>query len=142
LLKTLSSCGAYYHSAGLFYQELWKQRMLQIGFRVLLVEKLELHHLWRIRLCGGLAVQTYLLVSRPVPKRYLGTKDVLLKQLRSEIQQMASEMGPPIKTDSVSVTRTGAYFDVSFIWPVGRPGLLLKKQKRPEAFSLLIRPWL
>jgi len=142
LNKILRRCGAYFHSADLFYQELWKQRLVNIGFRVLLVEKLNLHHLWQIRLCGGLVAQTYLLVSKPIPKRYLGTKDILLKQLRSEIQEIASELGPPIKTDCVSVARTGAYFHVSFIWPVGRPGLLLKKEKKPEAFSFLIRPWL
>jgi len=143
LLRTiLRRCGAYYHSPDLFYQELWKQRMVNIGFRVLLVEKLSLHHLWQIRLCGGLSAQTYLLVSKPIPKRYIGTKDVILKQLRSEIQQIAGEMGPPIKADCVSLARTGAYFHVSFIWPVGKPGLLLKKEKRPEAFSFLIRPWL
>ena len=142
LSKVLRRCGAYHHGPELFYQELWKQRMVQIGFRVLLVEKLDLHHVWQIRLCGGLAAQTYLLVSKPIPKRYLGAKDILLKQLRSEIQEIASELGPPIKTDCVSVARTGAYFHVSFIWPVGKPGLLLKKEKKPEAFSFFIRPWL
>jgi hypothetical protein len=142
LRNILRRCGAYYHSPALFYQELWKQRMVNIGFRVLLVEKLNLHHVWEIRLCGGLVAQTYLLVSKPIPKRYIATKDILLKQLRSEIQEIASEMGPPIKADCVSVTRTGAYFHASFIWPVGRPGLLLKKEKRLEAFSFLIRPWL
>ena len=63
-------------------------------------------------------------------------------KLLTEIQEIASELGPPIKTDCVSVARTGAYFHVSFIWPVGKPGLLLKKEKKPEAFSFLIRPWL
>jgi hypothetical protein len=142
LQKILRRCGAYYHSADLFYQELWKQRLVHIGFRVLSVEKLPYHHLWDIRLCGSLTAQTYLLVSKPVLKRYAGTKELLLHQLRSEIQQIAKDMGPPIKTDCVGVSRSGAYFRASFIWPVGRPGLLFKKEKKAEAFSFLIRPWL
>ncbi len=38
LQKILHRCGAYYHSADLFYQELWKQRLAQIGMWVLSVE--------------------------------------------------------------------------------------------------------
>ena len=142
LQKILRRCGAYYHSGELFYQELWKERLSQIGFRVISVEKLPYHHVWDIRLCGSLTAQTYLLVSKPVFKRYAGSKELLLKQLRLEIQQIAKDMGPPIKTDCVGVSRTGAYFRASFIWPVGKPGLLLKKEKKAEAFSFLIRPWL
>ncbi len=142
LNKTMRQCGAYYHPPDLFFQELWKQRLVNIGFRVILVEKCSLHHVWVIRLRGSLTAQTYLLVTRPVPKRYVGTPDVLLKQLRCEIQAIASDMGPPIPTNLVNVTRTGAYFQVSFIWARGKPGLLLKKEKRTTAFSLLIKSWL
>jgi hypothetical protein len=142
LNRILRRCGAYYHSANLFYQELWKQRLVPIGFRILLVEKLPYHHVWHIRLCGSLTAQTYLLVTKPVPKRYLGTTGVLLKQLRSEIREIAKDLGPPIKSDCINVVRNGAYFQASFIWPLGKPGKLLKKEKKVEAFSFLIRPWL
>ena len=141
LQRILRRCGAYYHSGDLFYQELWKQRLHQIGFRVISVERLPYHHVWDIRLYCTLTAQTYLLVSKPVPKQYASAKEVLLKQLQSEIQQIAQDLGPPIKSDCISVARTGAYFRVSFLWPVGRPGRLLKKEKRAEAFSFLIRPW-
>ena len=81
-------------------------------------------------------------MTRPVPKRYLGSKDLLLKQFRLELQALACDMGPPIKTDHINVARQGAYLDAGFIWPMGKPGLLLKKEKKTEAFSFLIKPWL
>ena len=142
LPKILRRCGASYHSAELFYQELWKQRLSQIGFRVTSVEKLPYHHVWDVRLYGTLTAQAYLLVTKPVPKRNAGAKDLLLKQLQTEIQQIAKDLGPPIRTDCISVSRSGAYFRVSFIWPLGKPGPLLKQEKKAEAFSFLIRPWL
>jgi hypothetical protein len=142
LIRILRRCGAYYHSGDLFYQELWKQRLGQIGFRVLSVEKLPLHHVWDIRVCGSLTAQTYLLLSKPVPSKHSWVKDPLPKQLQSEIHEIARDLGLPIRRDCILVVRTGAYFGASFIWPLGKPGRLLKKAKRAEAFSFLIRPWL
>jgi len=141
LQRILCRCGAYYHPGDLFYQELWKQRLSQIGFRVLSVEKLWLHEVWDIRLCGNLTVQTYLLISQPAAKQDLYATEPLLKPIRAEIQRLARELGPPIKSDCLNVVRSGAYFRVTFIWPVGRPGRLLKKEKKAEAFSFLIRAW-
>jgi hypothetical protein len=125
-----------------FFHALWKQRLVSIGFRILKIEKLWLHHVWDVRVCSSLAAQMYLLVVRPVPKRYLGREDLLLKQFRGELQDVARDLGAPIKTDCITVVRRGAYLEASFIWPKGRSGLLLKGEKRPDAFSFLIRPWL
>ena len=132
-------CGTYYHSADFFYHELWKDRLRQAGFRVITINKIECHHVWDIRLCGTLSAQCYLLLTKPVPKR--PCEDLLLKQLRLEIQHIAKDLGPPIKADCMSVTRIGGRFRVSFIWPLGKPGQLLEKDKKPAAFSFLIRPW-
>ncbi len=117
--------------------------MTAIGFRVLLVQKLSLHEVWEIRLCGGLAAQTYLLVSKPVPKKDVWATDLMRKQLQSEIHQIAKDLGLSIQRDCITVVRTSsAYFKAAFIWPMGKPGMLLKREKKPEAFSFLIRPWL
>jgi hypothetical protein len=142
LKNILHRCGAYYHSADLFYQELWKQRLVGIGFRVLSVEKLPYHHVWDIRACGGLSAQTYLLVSKPVPAKLAWSEDPLPKQLESEIHQIAKDLGLAVRKDCLNVVRTGRYFRASFIWPMGKPGRLLKQEKKTEAFSFLIRPWL
>jgi hypothetical protein len=40
------------------------------------------------------------------------------------------------------VARKGAYLRVTFIWPLGKPGRWVKPEKKAEAFSFLIRPWL
>src|SRR5437660_4876038 len=84
LQRILRRCGSYYHSADLFYQELWKQRLNQIGFRVLSIEKLIYHDVWDIRVCGNLASQTYLLTRKSVPQHFFN-RELLIKQLRSEI---------------------------------------------------------
>jgi hypothetical protein len=140
--RILRRCGAYYHSADLFYHELWKQQLVSIGLRVLYIEKLPCHHVWDIRVCGSLNAQTYLLVSKPVPKKLAWSRDLLSKQLESELCRIASDLGLTIQRDGIGVVRTGRYFRASFIWPKGKPGRLLKREKKPEAFSFLIRPWL
>jgi hypothetical protein len=143
LNRILLRCGSYFHPADLFLQELWKQRLVHIGFRVLLVQKLPIHQVWEIRLCGSLAAQTYLLVSKAVPKKDVWSTDLVRKQLQSEVHQIAIDLGLPIQRDCITVARTGkAYFTIAFIWPKGKPGLLLKKERKPEAFSFLIKPWL
>jgi hypothetical protein len=142
LTKILRRCGAYYHSADLFYHELWKQRLANIGLRVLSIERLPYHPVWDIRLRCTLSAQMYLLVSKPTPPKLAKSKDLLSKQLESEIHNMAKDMGLAIKKDCLTVIRTGAYFQASFIWPRGKPGLWFKEDKKPEAFSFLIRPWL
>lgn len=142
LLKILRQCGAYYHVSDLFYHELLRERLVSIGFRVVKIEKLWLHHVYDVRVFTSLAAQMYLLVTRPVPKRYLGREDLLLKQFRSELQDIARDLGEPIKVDCITVSRRGAYLEASFIWPKGRPGLLLKQEKKPETFSFLMKSWL
>ena len=142
LEKILRQCGAYYHSGDFFYHELWRERLRQIGFRVISVERGPHHPVWHIKLFGTLAAQAYLLVAKPMSKRNARARDPLLAQLKSEVQQLAKDMGQPIKSDCVSVGRTGPYFRVGFLWPLGKDGLLLNKEKQTEAFSFLIRPWL
>ncbi len=142
LEQIMRRCGAYYHSGRFHFHELWRDRLREIGFYVISIERLPHHPVWEIRLRGSLAVQTYLLVTKPVPKAHASAPDLLVPQLKSEIRQIAKDLGKPIKSDCVGVTRSGAYFRLSFLWPLGKPGLLLKQEKRTEPFSFLIRPWL
>ncbi len=142
LERILRRCGAYYHSSDLFYHELWRDRLREIGFYVISVERMPHHPVWEIRLRGSLTAQTYLLVTKRVPQAHACADDLLVPQLKSEIRQIAKDLGKTIKSDCVGVTRNGAYFRVSFLWPLGRPGLLLNREKRAEPFSFLIRPWL
>ena len=99
------------------------------------------HHGWEIRLCSTLSAQAYLLLSKPIAKQSFDEKELLERQLRSEIRIIAKELGLPIKRDCLDVWRTGQYFRAAFIWPKGKPGQLLKKEKQPSAFSFLIRAW-
>jgi hypothetical protein len=142
LLKNiLRRCGAYYQSGDLFYQRLWQQHLHQIGFRVISVEKLPYHGLWDIRLFGTLAAQSYLLLTKPVPKP-LSTHDLLLLQLRWEVRQIAKGLGARIQRDCLHIARKGAYLRLTFIWPRGKPGRWVKPERKAEAFSFLIQRWL
>jgi hypothetical protein len=142
LEKILRRCGAYYQSGDLFYQRLWHQRLNQIGFRVISVEKLPYHQLWDIRCYGTLAAQSYLLLTIPVSKPSFCAKDIVLKQLGAEIQRIAKDLGAKIRRDCIHVGRKGAYIRITFIWPLGKPGRWVKPEKKAEAFSFLIRTWL
>ncbi len=138
----LRRCGAYYLSGDLFYQRLWYQRLSQIGFRVISVEKLPHHQLWDLRLYGTATAQAYLLLTRPVAKPHLAAPDLLVKQFQVEIQQIAQDLGTPLRRDCVQVIRKGTYFKVILLWPRGKPGRWFKPEKKAEAFSFLIQPWL
>jgi len=63
-LKTiLLKSGRYYRSAALFYHELWREHLRQMGFVVISVEKLDAHDLWVIRLRITSSAQLNLLFS-------------------------------------------------------------------------------
>jgi hypothetical protein len=142
LERIMRKCGTYYHSADFFYHELWRDRLRQIGFRVIYIERIPQLPCWRIRLCGSLAVQAYLLVTKPMTKARAASRDPLLAQLKAEVREIAADLGRPMKNDEIELGREGAYFTLAFIWPPGKPGMWLPKPKRISPFSLLIRPWL
>ena len=142
LARILLQCGRYYQPGELFFHRLWREHFRHLGFRVTAIEKLDCHHLWDMRQCGTLTAQSYLLLTKPVPHKLLNAPDLMERQLKAEVQHMAHEWGPSVKRDEITVVRTGAYFRVSFLWPEGEPGLLLRKEKKPHAFPFLIRPWL
>ena len=142
LPKILLRCGQYYQSGELFYQRLWRERLRHLGFWVITIEKLACHHLWDIRLRGTLVAQAYLLLSKPASSASFHAKDLMAAQLKAEMRLMAKELGPPIKRDEITVERTGTYVRVVFLWPKGEPGLLMRKEKKADAFPFLIRPWL
>ena len=118
----------------MFYQRLWHQRLSQIGFRVISVTKLPYHELWDIRLYGTLTSESYLLLTKSVPKRYAFSKDLLVKQFESEIQEIAKDLGLAIRRDCIQVDRKGAYFRVIVIWPLGKPGRGSNRRKRLRLF--------
>ncbi len=142
LSKILRQCGAYYQSGEFFYQRLWHDRLSQIGFRVISVQKLSYHQLWDLRMYGTAAAQAYLLLTRPTAKWHLAAKDLLLKKFEVEIREIAQDLGARISRNSIQVIRKGAYFRAILIWPRGKPGRWVKPEKKAEAFSFLIRPWL
>ena len=141
LKRVLLKCGRYYRSAALFYHELWREHLRQIGFVVIKIERLEQHDLWIIRVRLTSSSQLHLLLSSRPARKKAGA-DPVEHQLKALVRAFANGLGTPIKTDYVTVTRTGHYCTIAFIWPPGEPGCLLRKERKPSAFSFLIRPWL
>ena len=114
-----------------------------MGFRVISVERIQHHPAWHVRLRGTASARNHLLLSRPLKKWPKDEEtDLILLQLKAEMQRIVAELGPQIKSDYITVMREGTFFSISFIWPVGTTGLLLRQQPKPDAFKLLIRPWL
>ena len=72
----------------------------------------------------------------------MNAEDLFVHQLTAEVRALAGAMGPPILKDYLTVTRTGAYCTLAFIWPRGQPGRLLRKEKVTHPFSLHIKRWL
>ena len=142
LRKVAMEAGAYYLPPDLFYQRLWRQRLQQIGFGVISVERLPHHPVWDIRLRGNLATQLHLLLSKPMASARSKEQNLLLRQIRTEIQQIAKQLGNPIRSDCLTIERKGTYVRLAFVWPLGKPGILRRKDKKPEPLSFLIKPWL
>lgn len=142
LKRVLLESGRYYRSATLFYHELWREHLRQIGFVVIKVEKLEQHDLWVIRVRITASSQLYLLVSSGPPSNFKGQTALIEHQLKRVIRAFANALGPPVRSDYLTVDRIGHYCTIAFIWPLGKPGRLLRKEKKPSAFSFLIRGWL
>lgn len=133
--------GRYSLPGDFFYHRLWHDRLREIGFVVTCLEKLDAHHVWRIRLRGTLKAQAHLLVSQPVGKKALAAENPMVKQLELQIRRIAAELGSPIRQDHLEIEHSGKTFQISFIWPMGNPGRLRRTEKRPDAFCFHVRAW-
>ena len=124
---------------------LFRSRLTEIGFKVLSVERLNSHPLWRIRLKGSLQVQAHLLISQSAALFDLSKSHGLLeRQLAKYIQRILKQLGQPIRKDEIVVVRSKAYVHVAFVWPLGTPGVVgrLPKDIHPFQVSLILRHWL
>ena len=136
--KIMLAYGTFYRSARFFYHRLLQDRLKDLGFRVVWVEREKHDPLWVVRLFGNLEVQGHLLLSIPVPRNRI--KQVTVEyQVTTAVQHIVKECGYPIRRDEISVVRQGAYFHVGILWPFGQPGRLSRKSRQPDAFSIGIR---
>ena len=70
-IKTfLTRYGRYRTTGALFYHRQLRQRLAEIGFRVITIERLATHPVWRIRLKANLTAQANLLRGQPVWDRF------------------------------------------------------------------------
>jgi hypothetical protein len=143
--KFFASHGRYRAPTGTFYHRQLRDRLTEIGFKVLSVERVDSHPLWRIRLKGSLKVQAHLLISQPAGLFDLSKTDGLLeRQLTKYIQRILKQLGQPARRDEIVVVRSGTYVNVAFVWPLGTPGIVGRSPKEIHAFqvSLILRRWL
>lgn len=140
LREVLQRAGAFVLPGGYFFHRLLKQAFECRGFRVLSVEKEQLHHIWiiRIRLNSAPKASKYL----PEFKRWKEGKEPIESRFRKLIRRLCREWGHPVESDTIQVIRSGKSVKVVLIWPVGSPGRLERDEIPGKAFQLLIRPWL
>ena len=132
-------------ATGTFYHRQLRERLSEIGFKVLSIERLDSHPLRRIRLKGTLKVQAHLLISQPAELFDLSKSHGLLeRQLTKHLQRILRQLGKPVRRDEIVVVRSGAYLKVAFVWPLGTPGILRGSVKEVNPFqgSPVVRRWL
>ena len=96
------------------------------GLRVISVKKCKYHHLWEVRLKGGIAFSPQMSESQMAELPSIAN-DGLSKLVAEKIMQITKEYGVPVKADEVSAARYGCCFRAAFIWPVGRIGIMPRR---------------
>src|SRR2546425_5739672 len=123
--KFLARYGRYRTTGDLFHHRQLGQRLAEIGFRVMTIERLATHPVWQIRLKGNLTAQANLLLGQASSDRFdPQSRYWMERQLKRRIQKILNTLGNPIRSDEIVVVRSGAYFQVAFVWPKGTPGVL------------------
>jgi hypothetical protein len=143
--KFFARFGRFRAPSGTFYHRQLRDRLTEIGFQVLSVERVDSHPLWRIRLKASLKVQAHLLISQPAGLFDLSKSHGLLeRQLTKYIHRILNQLGQPVRKDEIVVVRSGAYVHVAFVWPLGTPGVVGRapKEHHPFQVSLVLRRWL
>jgi hypothetical protein len=143
--KFLARYGRYRTTADLFYHRQLRQRLAEIGFRVITIERLATHPVWEVRLKGNLDVQANLLLGQPLSERFGSPSRYWLEQqLKRRIQGILNTLGDPVRSDEITVARTGTYFQAAFVWPKGTPGVLGRSAKKvhPYQVAVELRRWL
>ena|SRR6266567_7305088 len=130
---------------GTFYHRQLRQRFREIGFRLISIERLETHPVWRIKLRGSLRTQADLLISQPAGLFGKSNPHQLLeRQLTTYVQRILRQLGQPVRRDEIIVARSGTYVKVAFVSEMGSPGVLMPSSKETDAFpvSPVLRRWL
>ena len=105
--KFFARFGRYRAPRGTFYHRQLRERLTEIGFKVLSIERLDSHPLWRIRLNGSLKARAHLLVSQPTGLFDLSKSHGLLEQqLTKYIQRILKQLGRQAKKDEIVVVRS------------------------------------
>ena len=133
LAKFLASHGQYYLAGRFFYHRQLALRLREIGFKVLSIEKLSTHPVWRIRLKQVHCRYTFLWVYR-----------LLEPKLKAEIRRILKELRRGVKAQEIAIVNNGIYFVIAFVWPVGRSGFWQPESIPSTLFadSLELRCWL
>jgi len=79
--KFFAHYGRYRAPTGTFYHRQLRDRLAEIGFKVLSVERVDSHPLWRIRLKGSLKVQAGWLKIKPATTQGSDGRDDKMRML-------------------------------------------------------------
>src|SRR5262245_47519912 len=102
--KFLARYGRYRTTGALFYHRQLRQRLAEIGFRVITIERMATHPVWQIRLKGNLTTQANLLIGQPVSDRFgPQSKYWMERQLKRQIQRILYTLGDPVRSNEIVV---------------------------------------
>ena len=110
-----------------FFHRAMYDFLMNLGLRVLSVERLDTHPIWviRLRISAEAALRPPLEWPAQNP-RNPGPKtphEPLDHQIRHLLSRFLGGFGPPVPAGEISVIRkSGPYLRIVFLWPRGQPG--------------------
>jgi hypothetical protein len=147
LKQLLAKYGRFVESGQFFYHHRLHERLASLGLRVISIERLEEHPVWNIRCRGNLEVQTNLLLGKSYKGKRpasWGSGEIIEQRLKAEMQSILKSLGKAVKADELNVVRYGGYFQVVFVWPLGKPGKWFPQPKRPHPLQVsgIMQRWI
>jgi hypothetical protein len=139
---------AYIEPGQFFYHHRLEDRLAGLGLRVISIQRHEAHPVWEVRAKASIEAQAKLLLG----KSYKGHRPacwasgkLIEARVKEELRSILKQLSPQgVKADEINVVRHGGYFQLVFVWPLGKPGIWRPRPKQPHPLqvSLVVRRWL
>jgi hypothetical protein len=138
----------YVEPGHFFYHRRLEERLAGLGLRLISIERFDEHPVWQVRTRAPLEAQAKLILGKSYSgKRSAswGSKEVIEERLKAELRSILKQLSPPdVKAEEIQFVRHGGYFQMVFVWPLGKPGVWRPRPKQPHPLqvSLEVRRWL
>jgi hypothetical protein len=137
----------YVESGQFFYHHRLQERLAALGLRTISIERFDVHPVWQIRARASLEAQAKLLLGKSFkgnrPATWASGK-LIEARVKEELRAILRQLGPGVKAEEINVVRHGGYFQMVFVWPLGKPGMWRPRPKQPHPLqvSVVVHRWL